>query len=148
MARLTDFHRQQTPNNENSNSTERNESQPPSNCPIPLLSGPFYRPITITLYNTCHCFFTLCKASQGYFGNLARPVLTHFIDVHFTLYQSTCLHSWQLHLCSLLTRPEPLLLFPCDPIFARFRDLFVTSPRRILNSFFTTTRQTLRGLFL
>jgi hypothetical protein len=53
-------------------------------APISLPSGPFYRPVTITLYNTCHRFATLCEASQGYFGNLAGLVLTHFIDVHFT----------------------------------------------------------------
>jgi hypothetical protein len=40
-------------------------------APISLQSGPFYRPVTITLYNTCHRFFTLCEESQGHFGNLA-----------------------------------------------------------------------------
>jgi hypothetical protein len=47
-------------------------------APISLPSGPFYRSVTISIYNTCHCFFTLCEASQGYFGNLAGPVLYRY----------------------------------------------------------------------
>jgi hypothetical protein len=75
-------------------------------APISLPSGPFYRPVTITLYNTCHRISTLCEASQGYFGNLAGPVLTQFTDVRFTSCRSTCQPSWcldlRLHLFSLI----------------------------------------------
>jgi hypothetical protein len=100
-------------------------------APLPLPSGPFYRPVTIMLYNPCHCLFTLCEASQGHFGNLAGPVLTHLTDVHFTPCQTTCPLPWQTELRSpsfparaspamlsgsylrLPSRPHQHFTFPC-----------------------------------
>jgi hypothetical protein len=79
--------------------------------PISLMSSPFYRPVTITLYNSCHHFFTSSEKSQRYFGNLTGPVPSHFTDV---------LHLVRLRVWSrgtslfdgLLFRPEPR-----DPLF-------------------------------
>jgi hypothetical protein len=44
---------------------------------ISLPSGPFYRAATITLYNTCHRFFTLCEASQGPYSHTLRMFTLH-----------------------------------------------------------------------
>jgi hypothetical protein len=67
-------------------------------APISFPSGPFYRLVTITLYISCHRFFTLCEASQGYSGNPTGPILTHFTDLHFTLCHPTCLLLWHTNL--------------------------------------------------
>jgi hypothetical protein len=69
-------------------------------APISLPSGPFYRPVTITLYNTCHYFFTLCVASWEHFGNLLGPDLAHFTNVHFAPHQPMCPLLWHADLHS------------------------------------------------
>jgi hypothetical protein len=94
-------------------------------APISRLSSPFYRPVTITLYNTCHSFFTPSKESQLYFGNLTGPVPSHFTYVHFTPCPPACLLAWHLTLhWSFLSAwtSQPSLLLPLDlcRLFAPF----------------------------
>jgi hypothetical protein len=71
---------------------------------LPIPPPPLRVLFTITLYNSCHCFFTLCETSRGHFGNFGGPVLTHFTDVHFTPCQTMCPLPWQVDLLSL---PSP-----------------------------------------
>jgi hypothetical protein len=81
-----------------------------STAPFSFPSGSFYRSITISLYNTCPLLFTLCEASQGYFGNLARPIQTQFTTQHFTHRQSKCPSTWSINLRPATLRPLPLSL--------------------------------------
>jgi hypothetical protein len=74
--------------------------------PISLLSSPCYRPVTITLYNTCHRLFTSSEESQRYFGNLAGPIPSHFTDVLHLVRLRVCLRGTSLFV-GLLFRPEP-----------------------------------------
>jgi hypothetical protein len=67
-------------------------------------------------------------ASQGYFGNLAGPVLTHFTDVHFTPRRSTFLLSWQVDLRS---PPSPFRTSSATNLFRLLSSLAFEIPRTL-----------------
>jgi hypothetical protein len=68
-------------------------------APISLPSGPLYRPVTITLYNTCHHLYLkgILVTSQGPYSHTLQLIT-------FTQCPPTCVPTWQFSL-RWLSRP-------------------------------------------